>query len=100
MGVTDTERLSEKVVINLCDGKNLGYICDVQFTVEQGQIVSVIVPEEQGLFSFGKGNKIIIPWDKIECIGEDAVLVKIVTSECCRQDNCNKGKGKRRFWWG
>lgn len=94
MKIIDTATLGEKNVINLCDGKCLGFVCDVQFTKDEGKIVALIVPKDTGIFSFGKCEKIIIPWDKIECIGEDAILVRISPSECCCQEN---GKGKRRF---
>lgn len=103
MNITDTESLSEKVVINLCNGKNLGYICDVRFAVDDGKIVAIIVLEEQGLFSFGKGSKLVIPWDKIECIGEDSVLVKLSVGDSYQKDGgdcgCSKARPKYRFPW-
>ena len=97
MCITDTASLSEKCVINLADGKNLGYACDVKFDTSCGKIVAIVVPTEQGIFSFGKDEVLVIPWEKVECIGEDAVLVRICVSECCETHDKSKNKGKKRF---
>ncbi len=96
MAIIDTEELKEKSVINLCDGKILGCAGDVSFSTEDGKVCAIIVSLDKGFFNFS-GEKIVIPWDKIECFGEDAVLVRISVSECKR---CEKGKGekKRRFF--
>lgn len=99
MNVTDTASLSEKCVINLADGKNLGYACDVRFDISSGQITAIVVPTEQGIFSFGKGEVLIIPWEKIECIGEDAILVRICTTECNSAHENGKNKCKKCFPW-
>ncbi len=92
MKILDLECLSTKAVINLCDGKNLGYVRDIRFTSDEGKICSIVVPKENGIFSFGKGENIIIPWNKIECIGEDAILVRISYEECCENDRGKKHK--------
>ncbi len=82
MAICDLESLSEKSVINLCDGKDLGYVCDIRFSPEEGRICALVVPKCCGVFSFGKCEILIIPWEKVECIGEDAVLVRINENEC------------------
>jgi hypothetical protein len=38
---------------------------------------------------------IFIPWDKIECIGEDAILVRLPQGECYSPEMPPK---KRNFW--
>lgn len=96
MRLTDTEKLSEKYVLNLCDGSDLGYVTDVQFCAETGQITAFIVTLDTGLFSFGRCERAVVPWDKIECIGEDAVLVKLTPNELRREEKCKKGK---KFRW-
>ena len=77
--------LAEKDVINLCTGENMGRICDLEINTSNACILSVIVPEQGSGWGFGKANEVLIPWQKIECIGEDAVLVRITTEEktCC-----------------
>ena len=96
MRLTDTEKLSEKYVLNLCDGSDLGYVTDVQFCTETGQITAFIVTLDTGLFSFGRCEKAVIPWDKIECIGEDAILVRLTPNELRHEEKSKKGKWCRR----
>lgn len=68
--------LRNKDVINICDGKRLGCIVDVEVDVCSGRLVSVIVPGDDRLFCL-KRNEIRIPWDRIERIGDDAILVNL-----------------------
>ena len=67
-----------KEVININDGKRLGYVQDVCADLESGIISSIIVPGSSKFLSMFSGtNDIVIPWDKIKCIGEDIILVEI-----------------------
>ena len=67
-----------KEVININDGRRLGFVQDVTANLETGIITSIIVPGNAKLFNlFSSNNDIIIPWDKIKCIGEDIILVEI-----------------------
>ena len=69
--------LQDKEVINICDGSRLGYICDVAVDTCTGKIVSISVPGECKLFSSPRGSLIVIPWEKIEKIGDDTILVNL-----------------------
>ena len=73
--------LAEKDVINVCTGEKLGQICDLEFSLKEACIVSVIVPGQGGVRGLYKATEIIIPWGKIECIGEDTVLVRLTGEE-------------------
>ena len=68
-----------KEVINICDGKRLGYVQDVCADLETGKITSIIVPggTNKLMNLFSNINDIIIPWEKIKCISEDLILVEI-----------------------
>lgn len=67
-----------KEVININNGKRLGYVQDVCADLETGAITDIIVPGEKKLRSmFSNCNDIVIQWDKIKCIGEDVILVDI-----------------------
>ena len=85
MAIWDLETLGEKCVINLCDGKDLGFVCDVRFSSEDGRICAFVVPKCCGIFSVGKCDSLIIPWEKVECIGEDTILVRLSPADysCC-----------------
>ena len=67
-----------KEVINICDGKRLGYVQDVCADLESGTITSIIVPGNNKVLKiFSTNNEIVIPWNRIKCIGEDLILVEI-----------------------
>lgn len=67
-----------KEVININDGKRLGFVQDVTADLESGVITSIIVPGSSKLFNMFSGNNdIIIPWQNIRCIGDDVILVEI-----------------------
>ena len=86
--------LREKEVINLCDGRRLGFVCDLEFELCDGRIKAIIVPGEGSLFGFGRCDVIVIPWDKIETIGSDAILVRVESGECCPP--CDNDKKHRK----
>lgn len=68
-----------KEVINICDGKRLGYVQDVCADLDTGRITSIIVPGNTNkiMSLFSNSNDIVISWDKIKCIGDDLILVEI-----------------------
>lgn len=67
-----------KEVISAITGKRMGYVQDVCADLETGTITSIIVPGENKFVSmFSNKNDIVIPWEKIHCIGEDIILVDV-----------------------
>ncbi len=74
-------RLSElkcKEVINECTCKKLGYITDICFNENNGQICDVIIPDNcKGFNFFTKEAEYIIPFKCIKQIGPDIVLVEV-----------------------
>ena len=66
-----------KEVINIIDGKRLGFVQDVTADFETGTIKEIIVPGHTGFFTiFSTENEITIPWTSIKAIGEDLILIK------------------------
>lgn len=90
-----TVELRELEVINLCGGERLGYVCDLEIDLDCGQILSLIVPIECGFSPFSKKEEYVIPWNRIECIGEDAILVKMPQGEISRCECRSKGRKHR-----
>ncbi len=84
--------LSEKQVINLCDGKILGYIIDFKIDICSGRLTSIVLPGESGFFGFKKCTDIVIPWEKICKIGRDAIIVDIGILPCCDGDKKSSKK--------
>ena len=81
-------------VINLCGGERLGFPSEFEFDIDCASILSfTVVKPCKGFSIFGEKEEFVIPWCKIECIGEDAILVRLDNSELC---SCSKGKSKRK----
>lgn len=67
-----------KEVINITDGRRLGFVQDVTADLESGVITSIIVPGSTKILNMFSGNNdIVIPWQNIKCIGDDVILVEI-----------------------
>jgi YlmC/YmxH family sporulation protein len=68
--------LRSKEVINITNGKRMGFVSDIELDTEDARILSVIVPAEScGLFS--KRGSLRIPWACIEHIGDDLIIVRV-----------------------
>ena len=71
-----TADLKHKEVINITDGRRLGFVCDVEINLESGSIEGLVIPGGGKFFGFiGRDNEFVIPWEKIRKIGEDIILV-------------------------
>lgn len=91
-----TCELREKEVINVCDGTRLGCPSDFEFNSCDGRITALIIRCGGGFLGLCRGEDIIIPWCKIECIGEDTILVKLPVEEYRLRDKDRKSK--KNFW--
>lgn len=70
--------LKQKEVINISDGKRLGFVSDVEIDLDSGKIDAIVIPGGGRFFGLiGKDNEFIIPWEKIKKIGEDIILVDL-----------------------
>jgi len=69
--------LRQKEVININDGKRLGFVSDVEIDFTAGYIESVIVPGRSGFLGiFGRGEEYVIAWKDIVKVGDDILLVE------------------------
>jgi len=67
-------------VINISDGRRLGYVYDVDMDIDTGEIIALILPGEgRGFWLYSRHPEIEIPWDKVIRIGEDVILVELGT---------------------
>ena len=72
-----------KEVICICDGRRLGFICDVRIELPEGRISAIIVPGPGRFFGCcGRRDDYVIPWCCIKRIGPDIVLVDIKPEDC------------------
>lgn len=95
----NTAELKEKDVISTKDGRKLGFITDFEIDVSCGKIIAIFVSPFVGCFNFqGPKNEFRIPWEKIECIGEDAILVcPGEWSNGC--ETCQTGHRRKKSGW-
>ena len=89
-----TNDLSGMEVINLCDGGKLGCPACFEIDCDDGRITSLLIPQSTGLLCFGKAEYYKIPWCKIQCIGEDTILVKLTSAELS-SCGCKLSGGRR-----
>lgn len=99
--IISASELREKDVINTCDGKKLGYICDFVIDTDCGKICDVYVTD-QFFGVFQNKNTIKIPFEKINCIGEDTILVNLGQIPHCtdnQQCGCDHKKDRKKHGW-
>lgn len=73
-----TSELREREVINVLDGKKLGFTSDLEIDPGTGKIIALVLPAP-GRFRWllGKTGEVIIPWRQIKKIGSDVILVEL-----------------------
>lgn len=70
--------LRHKEVINIVDGKRLGFAKDVEFSLETGRILSLILPGRWSILHlFGRIEEMVIPWRDVRKVGDDIILVDL-----------------------
>ncbi len=90
-----TADLREKEIINILDGRRLGYVADIEINLDKGKIEAIIVPEPgKFLGLFRKESDFVIEWDEIKKIGEDVILVElknvIITHDFDKQEDTDE----------
>ncbi len=76
--VSRIAELRQKEVINLTDGRRLGFVKDAEFSLETGRLLSIVLPGPCSFFHlFGRETEMVIPWKDIRKIGEEIILVDI-----------------------
>ena len=63
--------LREKEVINICSGRRLGCVVDVEINVCTGEVEAIVIPGPGKICGF------VIPFGCIRKIGPDILLVEI-----------------------
>lgn len=70
--------LKDRQVVNILDGNVLGFVGDIELDTTNGKLSSLVIygkPKAMGFF--GREDDIIIPWEDIDVIGSETVLVKL-----------------------
>ena len=93
MGKITTCDLRDKEVVNISDGVRIGYPSDFEFDTSDGRISALIVSRAGGVLGLFHGEEVFIPWSRIECIGSDAILVRLEKSEYTAINREKRKKG-------
>lgn len=76
-------KFRQKEVINVIDGRSLGFISDLIIDCHTGKICSIVVPGNcGGIKNLFKTQNYIIPWCNICKIGDDVILVEVDLNVC------------------
>ncbi|WP_026882367.1 YlmC/YmxH family sporulation protein [Clostridium akagii] len=67
-------RLKAMEVIDVSTGSKLGFIKDLVVDCDDYKIISILLPNQK-LGWFSKSNDIEIPWQQINKVGVDVILV-------------------------
>lgn len=70
--------LKRMEVINVCDGKRLGFVGDIEFDKCSGKIEKLIVPGPGCICGFlGREKEFVIPYSDVCQIGDDIILIEM-----------------------
>ena len=69
--------LCKKEVVSIKDGGRLGFVCDVEIDCSTASITALVVYGRGRLLGLlGREPDTVIPWEDVEMLGGDIVLVK------------------------
>ncbi len=69
---------SHNEVVNLSDGRRLGYVCDADVNFDTGRLEAIMVTGVGRLFGCSSRDpELVIPFEKIRKIGDDVIIVDI-----------------------
>ena len=81
--------MKDKQVICLKDGTRLGLVGDIEVDTQCGKLVAIVIFGRSRFFGLGgRDDDCVIPWNEIEVIGEDSILVR-----CDSQSRTHRKRG-------
>lgn len=74
-----TDKLKNKEVINIGDGRSIGFVYDIEVDLERGVIDGIVIPSAKGFLNFFNKTEsdIVVKWDKVRTVGDDVILVDL-----------------------
>ncbi len=70
--------LGRKDIINVSDGVKLGAVKDMHLDLDSGAVKAIVLQGPKKYFRlFGAGQDVVVSWEKVKKVGQDAVLVEI-----------------------
>ena len=100
MGCT-TDELRERDVINVCNGQRLGCVSELEIDVSCGRVTALIVAPDTLVSAVMKRGRTRVPWDRIQRIGCDTILVDLPPAPPDKCDECESDltPKKEKKWW-
>ena len=75
-------QLRQMEIIDISEGKRLGFVGDVIFNDDFTRIEALVIPLQSSIISmFKKKDEIIIKWSQIKVIGVDIILVNTLEED-------------------
>lgn len=69
---------TKKEVVNVLDGRRLGFLCDVEVELTTGKVEAIVISVPTKILTSGsKSTELVIPFNKIKKVGEDIILVHV-----------------------
>ena len=69
--------LKDRQVVCVQDGSILGFVGDIELDTDSGRLSSIVIyGRTKAMGLFGREDDLIIPWESIEIIGDETILVK------------------------
>ena len=74
-----TDKLKNKEVINIFDGRSLGFVSDIEVDLEKGVIDGIVIPGARGFMGFFSPGETdtVIRWENVRTVGDDVILVEV-----------------------
>ncbi|MBQ9845445.1 MAG: YlmC/YmxH family sporulation protein [Oscillospiraceae bacterium] len=86
--------LSQKDVISVVTGQNIGRVDDIEFCRENAKVQYLVIFGRPRFFGlFGREEDVRIPWENVVTIGRDAILV----NNCEIKENSKRHKFSVNF---
>ena len=75
----NTEEIRNKEVINIYDGKSMGFVCDIEINLKEGRIDGIVLPGDKSFMKIcgRETNDYIVKWKYVKTVGEDVILVDV-----------------------
>ncbi len=70
--------LKDRQVVCTRDGSILGFVGDVELDTDSGRLSSIVIyGRAKGFGLLGREDDIVVPWENIEILGAETILVNI-----------------------
>ena len=75
----NTEDIRNKEVINIYDGKSMGFVCDIELNLTEGRIDGIVLQGDKSFMKiFGRETSdYVVKWKYVKTVGDDVILVDV-----------------------